>query len=491
MRDIPQVALPPELRAVRERWLPLQRKEQDDLYAREFAAPFARLFAELPLYGAPASMPRPRALVSLLGFSWQPVALMAAWCRPERILLLGTDESLALKVAGEGVVSVIARVAGVDRDRIETRRVGDPVEADIYRAVRDFLSSGIAPREVFIDPTGGKKSMSAAAALAAFLAGSPLVYVDYKEYHGPNRIPVAGTEYPRLLTNPLEVLGDLERRDVFAALNRSDFEEAERLAQKLAARLYEPREAEALTDLAGGYAAWDRFNFAAAREKLAKADRTLAGFADIGKWTWAEPVRPRLAENLRALESLANLTEKPGSVEAGLPLVIWYLAAAQRMIEADKASLAVLLLYAAMERYLDLCLWVEYGLDDAQPDYSRVESRLDWDRYDQAGKELFGKNYEGRKPEGKLMFANSAHLLATLAPHRLELGDLGPLKGLSEARNKCEYEHGFLPKIPAKELAEKCLSAVKRIVARGCDPARLEEMLASYRFPRFPEAGRS
>lgn len=490
MKDIPQVSLPDPLRAVQQRWLALSRKDQDELYAKEFAVPFARLFAQLSLYGAPVTLPRPRALVSLLGFSWQPVALMAAWCQPERILLLGTEESLSLKVAGEGVLSVIARVAGIDRDIIETTRVGDPAEADIYRAVRGFLSFGISPREVFIDPTGGKKSMSASAALAGFLAGAPLVYVDYREYHGPNRIPVAGTEYPRLLTNPLEVLGDLELRDVFTAFDRSDFDEAEHLARRLSARLYEPREAEALAELAGGYAAWDRFNFAAAREQLTRAARVINEFAGIGKWGWAENVRDILTGNLRAIETLANLTKAPTSIGEGIPLVIWYLAAAQRMTDAEKTSLAVLLLYAAMERYMGLCLRIEYGLDDEQPDYSRVKHKLDWNRFDEAGIGIIGKRYQRRELEGPLMFTNSAQLLATLAPDRLDLKDLGPLHGLSTTRNKCEYEHGFLPKAPAKKDAQGFLSGVKKVVGRCCGETQIEEMLANYRFPRLPNVAK-
>jgi len=484
--DIPQVSLPAQLRTIQRRWLTLPRKEQDELYAKEFAAPFARLFAELPLYGASASLPKPRALVSVLGFSWQPVALMAAWCRPERMLLLGTEDSLNLKVTGEGVLSLIARVADIDRDIIEIRRVGDPAEADIYRAVRDFVSCSTSPREVFIDPTGGKKSMSASAALAGFLAGAPLVYVDYREYHGPNRIPVAGTEYPRLLTNPLEVLGDLELRDIFAAFNRSDFDEAEHLARRLSTRLYEPREAEALAELAAGYAAWDRFNFVVAGERLSVAARVITEFAGIGKWGWAENIRDVLTKNLQALHALVKLTKTPASIEEGLPLVVWYLAAAQRMADAEKNSLAVLLLYAAMERYMGLCLRIECGLDDEQPDYSRVKDRIDWKRFDDAGKALVGRGYQRRELEGPLMFTSSAQLLATLAPNRLDAADLGPLHGLSTTRNKCEYEHGFLPNAPAKKDVQSFLSGVKRIVGRCCGGSHFEAMLASYRFPALP-----
>ncbi|HLH19743.1 MAG TPA: hypothetical protein VKX45_21145 [Bryobacteraceae bacterium] len=488
MTDIAQVSLPAELKAVQQHWRGLPRTEQDALYAKEFAAPFAKLFADLPLHGAPASMAgkKPRFLVSILGLSWQPVALMAAWCRPERMLVIGTEESLGATVAGEGVLSLIARVAGIDRDAIESTRVPDSGETDIYRAVRDFLRSGVPHREVFIDPTGGKKSMSASAALAGFLAGTPLVYVDYTQYHEKNRIPIAGTEYPRLLTNPLEVLGDLELRDIFAAFNRSDFEEAERLARRLSERLYEPREAQALTELAGGYAAWDRFNFEKARERLTEAKRILAAFTNSGNWGWAGNVRDTLAANLQSLNTVAGLPQKPTSIEEGLPLVIWYVAKAQRMMDAEKTSLAVLLLYAAVERYMGLCLRIEYSLDDKQPDYSYVKEKIDWKRFDEVGKALIGKNYTRRELNGPLMFTISAQLLATLAPHRLDGADLGLLNGLSNTRNKCEYEHGFLPRAPKKEDVQHYLPVVKRIVERCCGQPQLDDMLARYCFPKLP-----
>ena len=72
------------LEEIQQRWLGLPREEQDELYAKEFGPQFAPLFAGLPLYNAPRDFERPRHLVSVLGFSWQPVALMAAWVRPTR-----------------------------------------------------------------------------------------------------------------------------------------------------------------------------------------------------------------------------------------------------------------------------------------------------------------------------------------------------------------------------------------------------------------------
>lgn len=486
------VALPQELLKIQERWLALGqeqngRAQQDALYAKEFAVSFARLFAALSLHGAPAELEKPRALVSILGFSWQPVALMAAWARPERLLVLGSDDSLKAKVGEEGVLSIVARVAGISRDAIESVRVGDPGEEDICRAVRDFLRrSGIPPRQVFVDPTGGKKSMSVSAALAGFVAGAPLVYVDYGEYHGPNRIPIAGTEYPRLLTNPLAVLGDLELRDIFGAFNRSDFQEAERLATRLTDRLYEPREAQCLVKLAQAYGAWDRFDFGVARQALGEARGAIDQFAGQGGWAWAGAVREVLDRNLLALDSLAKIQKQPDRIEEGVPLLVCYLAAAHRLLDAGKPSLTMLLTYAAVERYVDLCLWVDFGLDDEKPDYARVRDRLDPKKYDDAGRRLFGNDYKRPELDGPLMFANGAQLLTALAPHRLAVDDIGPLKGLSSARNKCEYEHGFLPKTPSREDAERYLNKAQEIVARACGGIEtLTAMLERYRCPRL------
>ncbi|HLH71448.1 MAG TPA: hypothetical protein VKY90_21110 [Candidatus Dormibacteraeota bacterium] len=495
----PQMDLTPELRGLQERWRELGRKEQDQLYARELAVPLARRFAQLPLAGAPADLERPRALISVLGFSWQPVALMAAWCRPERMLVLGTEDSLTVKVDGEGVLSLIARIAGIDRDVISEEMVGDPGERDIYESIHRFLHrSGIPAREVLIDPTGGKKSMSASAALAGFLVGAPLAYVDYHEYHGPNRIPVPGTEYPRLLTNPLEVFGDVELRAVLAAFDRGDFQQAAEQAERLAKQLYETREAQCLAALARAYDAWERFDFESAQLSLTEARDLLDRFASQGRWGWAGHVRPTLASNLEALEELAAARGRitpgdggePDRLEDGLPFLLWYLATAERRLEAGRPSQAALMVYAAMERYVRLCLQVDHGLGGKRPDYERVRGQLDQVEYDRAGRTLFGDDYRPQDLRGPITFLNGAQLLRGLGSTRLQASDLGPLRGLSSARNDCEYEHAWIPKVPETKRIETFLERAKEVVARiagGRDA--LDRRLERYRVPRLAPPG--
>lgn len=223
-----------------------------------------------------------------------------------------------------------------------------------------------------------------------------------------------------------------------------------------------------------------------ARQALGEARGALDHFAGQGAWAWAGAVREVFDGNLRALDALAQIQKQPERLKDGVPLLVWYLAAARRLFDAEKPSLAVLLTYAAVERYVDLCLWVDFGLDGEKPDYALVAEQLVRAKYDEAGRKLFGKDYKQRDLDGPLMFANGAQLLAALAPERLALDDLGPLKGLSSARNKCEYEHGFLPKTPSHDEVEKYLAKAAEIIARACDGNNvLEDMLPEYLFPRL------
>jgi CRISPR-associated protein (TIGR02710 family) len=489
--------LPHHLQALQDQWRQLQRRERDEFYAKALAEPFARHFAGLPLEGAPddISTQKPRALVSVLGLSWQPVMLMAAWCRPERMLVVGTEVSLATKADGEGVLSIIARVAGIPRDAIEARSVGEPEEREVYEIVRGFLDRyRFSSREIFIDPTGGKKTMSLAAALAGYLVGARLVYVDNREYHGEDRIPVPGTEYPRLLVNPLEVFGDLELRAVFAAFDRGDFEEAAHRASQVAERSYEPREAECLAALAHGYAAWERFCFRKAKERLGEAQELLKRFDRYGRWKWAGPARQALPANLKALEELDSARSRiegsqgkePDQIEDGLPILLWYLAGAEHRLEVGRLNQAVLMIYAAMERYVRLCLSVDHGLRGKNPDYGLVLDRLDREEYERAGQVLFERDYRPQELRGGIQLMNGAQLLRGLRSTRLEDKDLGPLKGLSSTRNACEYEHAWIPQVAPRDKVRKFLERAREVVGGvASGPDVLRQRLEAYRFPKL------
>ena len=213
---LPPEVLEEEPGRPRTAWLPEQTRRDVGRWRREtsfearhrlwvdhIAPAFAPQFESLPLFD-PDARPRPdlRAQVSVLGLVWQPAALLARWINPRRLLLIGTKQSFDY-VDGDDPVDLIARFSRVDRRLIQPLPVDAHDETKIYEAVRDFVEElGLRPDQVALDPTGGKKSMSAAAALAGFSFGMPLLYVDSLEYSPQRRAPVPGTEYPRRLRDP-------------------------------------------------------------------------------------------------------------------------------------------------------------------------------------------------------------------------------------------------------------------------------------------------
>jgi len=82
------VVINEELRRLQAEWREIQQKSQQDrkapdrFYADHFAPAFVPFFQALSLHGVSFDIEKPRALVSVLGLSWQPVALMAAWIKP-------------------------------------------------------------------------------------------------------------------------------------------------------------------------------------------------------------------------------------------------------------------------------------------------------------------------------------------------------------------------------------------------------------------------
>jgi hypothetical protein len=417
---------------------------------------------------------------------------MAAWFSPQRLLLLGTPESLSHQVKGEPVVDLICRLGNIPSERVEVREIAEPEELGIYREVHRFVAyHGIGPRDLAIDPTGGKKSMSASAALAGYLTGAWLVYVDYRDYCPQRRIPLPGSEYPRLLHNPLEVFGDTEWQKIRAALNRGGFEEASHLAGELAGRLYDYRQAEVWSRLARAFGAWHRFDFREACQELEEAVADLSRFGPLAPWPWASQFLAQLPPRQAALRKLAELATqhqqnlKPASLGDGLPLVFNHLAAAERALAYQQWGIAILLIYATLERFIDLCLWVEFGLDDENPDYSRVS--VDDEQFHQVGRSFHGKQYRPQTLTGPLGLSLGAQLLATLKPEWLPPESLPRIKGLMSVRNRCEFEHGLCPKPPTQEDVERNLRLVKEILTKalGLETVALEKQLEPYRFPAF------
>lgn len=479
-----------------EKWKQADRKDRDKVYAEVIFPLFKEEFAQKPLEGWHYSeKPQIEALISVLGFSWQPVALMAVWAKPQYILIIGTEDSVSRKVNGKSVVDLISELAGVSRDRIEICRSCED-ELEIYRRVRNFVSSkGVDPHKIAIDLTGGKKYMSAVTALAGFLTGCLLMYVDYGEYDPSIRAPLPFSEYPKLIHNPLDIFGDVEKQKIIDAFNSGKFDLAYQLARTLEERLYDAKEIGILRDFCMAYNRWHRFNFGEALRLLEKAKQRADRFARAGRWTWyTREVSQQISMNvnvLRDLESAKNNVCKSDTCEFKdvYLLVANHLVSAKRYASYGEHTIAVMLLYSTVEKLCDAVLLLDYGIEDEKPDYSKVVSFIDWEVFHNKGRALIGPSYEERELRGPITYSVGVQLVATLKPDIVKDQDLPLLNGLAQLRNKCEFEHGLCPNIIDEKQFKNHYKVVRKIVERFAlhykADLKLDTLLQRLQFPRL------
>lgn len=206
----------------------------------------------------PLGEKRVNLLISLSGFSPETTIIAYELLKPEQVVVIrssGLNESLdriAEHIVGPGKL----KPSEFQHFEIDP---SDPLA--IHRIVAEHANRDRNRRQrAVIDITGGKKVMSAAAALAAWQLDLEIAYID-SDYDGELRQPNPGSERLVLLENPITLFGHEELktgREIFAT---GAFANAADRFEALAKRVANPSEARLLAAIAHFYAAWCDLNF--------------------------------------------------------------------------------------------------------------------------------------------------------------------------------------------------------------------------------------
>lgn len=481
---------------------------RDKIYLERFSKEFVPLFAELPMDAMPKNMSKPKILISTLGFSWQPVALMIAWAKPEKVLILGTKDSLGTKDFlkhpiqndNRNVIELIKQMSQTNADIYYEclDNVDNPnfaIETELYKKIQTFIqqiqqqNNNFNLREIFIDATAGKKSMSIATGLAAFLEGSPLVYIDYTTYVGDKRIPLIGTEFPRMLRNPLEEFGAVEFKRIEQAFNNGNYSDAKTLSQELEKRLYDPYKATLYLLISEAYLSWSEFNFSNAKNKLialGKLVKKCSQPSEIFNPDVLETCKAHI-EKLETLEKAAQKVRRKDSSlteNEGMLLIINHLAMAERAFEQNRLSICTMSLYATLERYTGFLLKLKTGFEfeKQNPDYSVVTKLLQEEKVAEVAKTMFGTTKKGNF-SGPFTFVDGIILLASAFPTLLPSKHLAVISDLRQTRNQCEFEHHFIPNILTSNKVKKFLNTIKTVLT--IQISDLTGNLTKLCFPKF------
>jgi|GEM_PF-1424135 len=162
-------------------------------------------------------------LVSTMGLSPETTVIATSVLRPRRLIIIASERNeaklqLAMDFLERHDIMKVAAVRVEDVDPTNTKQ--------IYDAIRRHFRAGQDGSPI-MDVTGGKKIMSAMAAIVAVELGIPLCYVE-GAYDNDRRRPLPGTERVIALRNPSQeharvlrdrALGWYERGSMPAAID--------------------------------------------------------------------------------------------------------------------------------------------------------------------------------------------------------------------------------------------------------------------------------
>ena len=301
-------------------------------------------------------------LVSLSGFSPMGTILTYHLLRPRQLLVIGSEET-------KGSINIIARAVvkeGLLQYSNFNHEQCDPTDPlSIYRLIKARLDQvAEADRRLptaVIDITGGKKVMSAAAALAAWQLDLPLCYLDGR-FSPRLRQHIPGEDRLLVLPNPAALFGDQEMDRARALFDSGSFDAARDRYAQLAKSVPEPAKARFMAALSGMYRAWCDLDLDLIPKQVAQTRSAL----DRADHHTSTAFRAVLEEQLAFLERLT-------SGENSADLVLCFAMLGRFQLNRGRKDFAAMLFHRAIEGALAHRLVTRLpGFDCAKPDYGVI-----------------------------------------------------------------------------------------------------------------------
>lgn len=393
-------------------------------------------------------------LVSLSGFSPETTIFAAAFLQPKALLVLQSHS------ARDGIDHIMNHL-GMRSSQVDVQRV-DPLDpVDLYerirKAVEDYKRfNTVSHPNVIIDITGGKKSMSAGAALAAAQLDSRMCYID-GDFNPDIRQPEPETERLEMLDNPTKLFGDREMESAELELRHGTFGAAYRRFKSITQTSPTPARARFGCDLASLYQDWSDLDF----ESL--GDSTVAMTARLrdGSYRTSPGLEQRIRSQLAFLEALVRDPD-------GEPLMLTFFLLGKHYQGHGRNDFAALLYYRMLESLFDLRLRV-HGVSSSKPDWEQVAVDFDGfpERFQVLSEAVFKREFRGLP--FKIGMVESALVLQALDDSMLPLfgldriGALKHLRSMSEARNSSVLAHGRTTVSPvlSENLGKYALQALR------------------------------
>lgn len=372
-------------------------------------------------------------LISLSGFSPETTVMAYEYLQPKRLLVIGTEQAF------DGV-DYIQHTLQLTAARFEWQCV-DPVDPlEIYREIKTAVAKAASRSDmrpnIIIDITGGKKVMSASAALAASQMDLPMCYVE-GEADPWTKQSAPGTEKLISLANPTRLFGDREMDRAQDLLRHGSFGAAYDLYDRLSETSDRPAKARFGRDLALCYKAWCDFDSESLPERIARLRKRLVDPGYAPDLVIADRVRAQL-------DFLEELDASPG----GPSLTLNFYLMGTHYRSQERNEFALLLFYRTLEHLL--CRHLEErapGFACDKPDWQLLspDVALLELRYRGLAEQVYQQSADmprriGLTDAALLLNALSDEVVAELG--LAEAKALRHLRGVVEGRNRSMLAHG-------------------------------------------------
>ena len=301
-----------------------------------------------------------RALVITVGAQAEQIIFSLKNLNPEYVGAIYTDTK-----ESKNALDRITSVYPLKPSKLKHEVVADD-SREIDKVVEKFYSiygwlkrEGIEDKEILVDPTGGRKWMSAAVTMIASFLGLDMIYV-YAKFRDNRPDPSTMKLIP--LGNAYELVGFLEEDKGDSFFNEYNFEGALKIYQILKEKVEDPRRLEIKEYLAEGYLKWDLFQFKRAYEKLDKALNKIIQYKNLQEKKTCVEKHVEILKVLKQNESnisFSNLLKDETFAKYSLLTTFSY---AKRCQEIKKWDWGVIGLYRTLELISQLRL-AKKGID--------------------------------------------------------------------------------------------------------------------------------
>lgn len=382
------------LRELTEKWMSmerktfLQREKAERYYEKNLMQPIIENYIER---NEDMVFEDVDYLILSVGTSYEPLVLNISLLKPKKILFLYTEatETILNKI----VEYLKLKVTDYDKSLVESTD-----SLTVYQKIKQVYITWDKPEKVYIDFTGGTKTMSAAAALAGSLINVQLVYVGTQKYLTDFRKPEPGSEELFYIDNPIEVFGDIELEKVFALIERNNYAGAAEKLKKLKDNIPDPLNRQQINFvylLVKIYEHWDALEFQDAFVLMEQLLTELKRDYRVHKKILMMDFQSMLTSQYKILFQLNKIpdliiqrNQKSILTDKSIILSLMFTMYenALRREKEEKYDMATLLFYRLLEMIEQRRL-MNYGIYISKPEYENID-------YTKASKEYAGLQTE-------------------------------------------------------------------------------------------------